>query len=233
MEIPNVCNLELIDKIMVPFRNKDYLPAIEWMKENAPDKGDLIFNLQCQHVIRLLETKGKIEALAYSRQLQNYSMNHRDEIAHLMFMVMTYPKEGPHGYFLHPGRWFELEEELSKTLNQFRSPLSRLLTVGVKTIPSLMTMRALLQSSRVGLSMMLPDELPMNCSADEAVHSTFCCPILKTQSTANNPPLRLNCGHVISNEALTKLSQQSRNNRLKCPYCPIESNMGEAQRVHF
>lgn len=140
---------------------------------------------------------------------------------------MTYPKEGPHGYFLHPGRWFELEEELSKTLNQFRSPLSRLyalkntqlnkaftssLTVGVKTIPSLMTMRALLQSSRVGLSMMLPDELPMNCSADEAVHSTFCCmlifwrwwrklqfigPILKTQSTANNPPLRLNCGNLL------------------------------------
>jgi hypothetical protein len=34
----------------------------------------------------------------------------------------------------------------------------------------------------------------------------FACPILRQQSTENNPPVRLVCGHVISRDALNKLT---------------------------
>uniref|UniRef100_A0A915E789 RING-Gid-type domain-containing protein n=1 Tax=Ditylenchus dipsaci TaxID=166011 RepID=A0A915E789_9BILA len=70
-------------------------------------------------------------------------------------------------------------------------------------------------------------------SVPQRVHSTFSCPILKTQSTESNPPMRLSCGHVISSDALHKLAAQSRNQRFKCPYCPEESNLQEATRVYF
>lgn len=57
--------------------------------------------------------------------------------------------------------------------------------------------------------------------------------------------MRLNCGHVISRDALQKLAQSGRfvnpthinasytHSRLKCPYCPIESNVSDAKRVYF
>lgn len=57
--------------------------------------------------------------------------------------------------------------------------------------------------------------------------------------------MRLNCGHVISRDALQKLAQSGRfvnsahmttsynHSRLKCPYCPIESNVADAKRVYF
>ena len=37
-------------------------------------------------------------------------------------------------------------------------------------------------------------------------HSIFACPILRQQSSDENPPMRLTCGHVISRDALNKLS---------------------------
>lgn len=68
---------------------------------------------------------------------------------------------------------------------------------------------------------------------EERAHSSFTCPILRSQSTEGNPPMRLGCGHVISNDALNKLAGQSRNLRLKCPYCPEESSQSDAVRVYF
>jgi len=38
----------------------------------------------------------------------------------------------------------------------------------------------------------------------------FACPILRQQSTDSNPPVRLVCGHVISRDALQKLTSGSK-----------------------
>merc|ERR1712071_244819 len=72
-------------------------------------------------------------------------------------------------------------------------------------------------------------ELPIEIDAgrEYRYHSIFACPILRQQGSDQNPPMKLVCGHVISRDALNKLS--SGNNRairtgsvarLKCPYCP-------------
>lgn len=113
-----------------------------------------------------------------------------------MFVVISYPQKGPYEYLFHPGRWFALEEELAHALTDYRSSLSRMyakkfnfyfqsLSAGAKTVPSLMTMRAFLTSARPGTNVNLPDELPCNVPIPEQVHSSFCCPILKVQSTEN------------------------------------------------
>lgn len=37
-------------------------------------------------------------------------------------------------------------------------------------------------------------------------HSVFACPILRQQTSESNPPMKLICGHVISRDALNKLT---------------------------
>ena len=54
-------------------------------------------------------------------------------------------------------------------------------------------------------------------------HSVFSCPILRQQTTFANPPMRLKCGHVISKDALEKLTTQAAMasasaSHIKCPY---------------
>lgn len=41
-------------------------------------------------------------------------------------------------------------------------------------------------------------------------HSVFACPILRQQSSDSNPPVRLVCGHVISRDALNKLTNSNK-----------------------
>lgn len=77
------------------------------------------------------------------------------------------------------------------------------------------------------------DELPVDVGVDYHVHSSFTCPILRIQSTEQNPPMRLNCGHVISTDAVHKLATQSQNHRLKCPYCPDESNLHDSVQIYL
>lgn len=56
LDVPNIDNFESLKNIMGQFKECNYLPAIDWLKEHSPDRHDLLFRLQCQHVIRLLET---------------------------------------------------------------------------------------------------------------------------------------------------------------------------------
>ncbi|KAG5859959.1 E3 ubiquitin ligase-like protein [Encephalitozoon hellem] len=51
-------------------------------------------------------------------------------------------------------------------------------------------------------------------------HSLFICPVLKTLCVDENIPVMLECGHVISLEAASVLSQEGVLNSFKCPYCP-------------
>lgn len=82
-------------------------------------------------------------------------------------------------------------------------------------------------------------------------HSIFACPVSKEQSTDQNPPMMMGCGHVITKDSLQKLSKPAgyvatfpevlhevidrlfARSRVKCPYCPVESQVSAALRVHF
>ncbi|PVU92383.1 hypothetical protein BB560_006062 [Smittium megazygosporum] len=76
----------------------------------------------------------------------------------------------------------------------------------------------------------LPDELMF--------HSLFACPVSKEQSTEENPPMMMPCGHTIGKESLEKLSKNYRSavtnsGKVKCPYCPALSSISQAKRVYF
>lgn len=52
-------------------------------------------------------------------------------------------------------------------------------------------------------------QVEINMGPDAQFHSIFACPILRQQTSDNNPPMRLLCGHVISRDAINKMSNAS------------------------
>jgi hypothetical protein len=64
----------------------------------------------------------------------------------------------------------------------------------------------------------LPVELELG--HEFVFHSIFACPVSRDQSSAENPPTMLPCGHVLCKQSVTKLAKGSTRS-FKCPYCPM------------
>ncbi|VDN02836.1 unnamed protein product [Thelazia callipaeda] len=236
------CNVDEVRHLMDSFHNKDMLPAIEWLKQNACREEDLIYELQKQHFVKLLEDGKTMEALEYSRQLTK----HPDELRQLLWLIVARDRKERCPDLFDPILLEQIEVRLARVMSKSENYLSQILELGIKLIPSLISLRHLM-ANRSLESIFQGDELPVEVGMPNPAHSVFTCPILKLQCTDQNPPMRLSCGHVISREALHKLAQTGRfvppanlapsntfsHIRLKCPYCPVESLVTEAKRVYF
>lgn len=102
--------------------------------------------------------------------------------------------------------------------------------IGALALPKILKASSILKGSAVEWT--AQDELPIEINLPDSskFHSVFSCPVLKEPSSANNPPLRISCGHVISREAFSRLSKGSVS-KFKCPYCPTECLPGDAIQV--
>lgn len=79
------------------------------------------------------------------------------------------------------------------------------------------------------------DELPFDVKLPNFLstfHPIFICPVLKEETTEENPPYSLPCHHVISRKALDKLSQNGTTS-FKCPYCPVTATMSKTIKINF
>jgi hypothetical protein len=231
LEIPAEYDADAIRHVMEPFRSRQFMPAIEWLKRKVPRERDLLFRLHRQHIVQLLSEGKRLEALKHARELESYADHYSSDLALIMTAIVSYPHlNDRYERLFHEDVWLELEKDLSALLANFASPLAKIINTGARAVPMLLTLRALMskRSDHVLMGEELPIEVPI-----QRVHSSFTCPILKTQSTDQNPPMRLSCGHVISRDALNKLAQNFRNTRLKCPYCPEESSVSDSKRVYF
>ncbi len=68
------------------------------------------------------------------------------------------------------------------------------------------------EKNQLMYSLELPEEL--------IFHNIFVCPVSKEISTAENEPIRLNCGHCICKNSFDKIEKSgARHNQIKCPIC--------------
>ena len=80
------------------------------------------------------------------------------------------------------------------------------------------------EKNQLMYSLELPEEL--------VFHNIFVCPISKEIATAENPPIRLNCGHCICNNSFERIEKTgTRRNQIKCPICTQVGKVDEITKL--
>lgn len=239
-----------VDNILHSLRKKDVSLALNWAINNREKLRQLGSPLEFKiHRINIIDLyrqgiDKQHEIIQYAREnLQHLDPVYNLDIQHLMGGII-YLKTGidksPYRSFLDPINYSEIEDifvsnACSLLDLSLRSPISDAVEAGCIALPALLNINQILSNQGVQNVWQLRDELPVeiDLGRDLQFHSTFSCPILKQQSTESNPPMRLVCGHVISRDALHKLSGSSNANKLKCPYCPMEQVVSDAVQIYF
>ncbi|XP_013778002.1 protein RMD5 homolog A-like [Limulus polyphemus] len=236
-----------LNQILEALKHKDLKPGLEWACRNRDllqaQHSSLEFKLHRLRFIELLQqgTEKQQDAVQYAREnFQHLASFHEKEVQVLMGSLL-YLRQGvqnsPYSYLLDPVHWSDICEIFTKDACTMlglsvESPLTVCINAGCVALPALLNIRQVMQQRQVADVWSSRDELPIEIDLGQSgrFHSIFACPILRQQSSENNPPMRLVCGHVISRDALHKLANGS---KLKCPYCPVEQSPTDARMIHF
>ncbi|KAK5576983.1 hypothetical protein RB653_001920 [Dictyostelium firmibasis] len=220
-------------------------PVIEWCRSHrellSSIDSSLEFKLHRLHIIQLLKNQKSDDALQYARDhLEEFSTTHMKDLQQLMgtFLFAKRLDQSPYKDIFEQqsidDQWFEIKNTFSRDncslmgLPQ-ESPLSITITVGIKSLPTLLKL-----SSFSVLKGVNDDSLTVEINVDEKYkfHSVFACPVSREQSTPQNPPVMLLCGHLLCKNSMQRLLKGS-SNRFKCPYCPAEQNLSNVKTVYF
>ncbi|XP_063221826.1 E3 ubiquitin-protein ligase RMND5A [Bacillus rossius redtenbacheri] len=235
-----------LNRILDCLKQRDLGPALQWAQAHrdslAAQNSSLEFKLHRLQFIDLIQhgPSAQDDAIHYARtHFHQFVSQHEKEIQTLMGMFLFLPhgiSTSPYSYLLDPNLWVEISEVFTRDACSLLglsvdSPLSVCINAGCAALPALLNIKQVMQQRQVSI-WNGKDELPIEIDLgdENRYHSVFACPILRQQSTEANPPMRLLCGHVISRDALNKLSNV---NKLKCPYCPVEQSPSDARLIYF
>ncbi|KAI5781814.1 CTLH/CRA C-terminal to lish motif domain-containing protein [Geopyxis carbonaria] len=228
-------------------KRQDLGPAILWARQNAPaleKRGsNLEFDLcKLQFVSQFLSgIEGRDNAMKYLRtEAPRFQQKHSKEVQRLMcaFLYVDTLFQSPYGKpFMNPEKaWVDVANsftnEFCSLLNlSAESPLYIAATAGAIALPTLLKMTSIMKEKKTEWNSQneLPAEIPLPPAYH--FHSIFVCPVSKDQTTEDNPPMMLPCGHVIAQESLQRLTKGGSSVTLKCPYCPKESSSHLAVQV--
>lgn len=220
---------------------------MEWAKEHRAELQNhnscFEFKLHRLQFIELLRggIDNQMTLINYSRaHFTAFAARFSSEIQTLMgslIFLRSGIASSPYAFLLDQNNWTEIcnmftKEACSLLEVSVESPLSVTFNAGCIALPALINIKQAIQQRHVTGVWTSRDELPIEIDVTRKCHyhSIFACPILRQQSSDNNPPMRLTCGHVISRDALNKLTNGS---KLKCPYCPVEQNPADARLIVF
>ncbi|KAI9882343.1 MAG: ASTRA complex subunit [Watsoniomyces obsoletus] len=181
--------------------------------------------------------RGVQEALEFARtEFGGFQGRYLREIKQLCgaFAFETNLALSPYHHIFHdPSAWDEVARSFTREFCSVLglsadSPLYIAATAGAIALPTLLKMASIMKDKRTEWT--TQDELPVETPLPQSYqfHSIFVCPVSKEQSTEQNPPMMMPCGHVIAQESLMRISKGT---RFKCPYCPCESQPADAKRV--
>lgn len=231
-------------------QNNNLQPAMDWARANNHELesrgSNLGFELcRLRYCTLLLEgaedgvltMESQMRALQYAQvEFQYFRTQYLLEIQELMG-AMAYSSnldESPyHSRLDTSSAWDDVALSFTREFCALLelsadSPLYVAATAGAIALPPLLKLQAIQKQKKAEWTSQneLPVETPL--PPNYQYHSIFVCPVSKEQSTDQNPPMMIPCGHVICQESLQRLSKGS---KFKCPYCPNESHPDKAVRI--
>ncbi|KAI4146445.1 MAG: hypothetical protein LQ341_002077 [Variospora aurantia] len=233
---------------------RNLLPAIEWARDKSEELekrgSNLEFELGKLQFVWLFVGRpnqngqsnlyeGRQHALEYIRQeLSHFRPRYHRELQQLCGAIAFCPNLPQSPYrrtFLNNEAWDELATSFTKEFCALLglsadSPLYIAATAGAIALPHFSKLQVIMKDKRTEWTTKheIPVEVPLPPSY--RFHSIFVCPVSKEQTTDQNPPMMMPCGHVVAKESLMRLSK---NARFKCPYCPNESHPKDAMKIYM
>ncbi|OLN84324.1 Protein RMD5-like protein A [Colletotrichum chlorophyti] len=257
-DIHSLQSQELQDKfanmyeILNELKNRNLVPAIAWANLNTDELeargSNLEFELSKLQFVWLFKgpsvnglpddaLNGRVGALAYAKQnFRRFQARHSKEIQQLS-AAMIYASnitQSPYANIFDTSSAFDdvalsFTREFCSLLGlSAESPLYVAATAGAIALPQLLKYTTYMKAKRTEWT--TENELAFETPLPRSMiyHPIFVCPVSKEQTTEQNPPMMLPCGHVICKESLQRLTKGS---RFKCPYCPNEGHIKDAREI--
>lgn len=239
------CFVELHDMLRA-LRDKDIAPALKWARKHRRElrnlQIDLEFELVKLNYLNTLEQSPNVmDAVKYaSEELSCFHDTHAKDVGRLLSCVLFKDRlpASPYKDLFHSRRWEDAREALVRACCRLRRVphrpyLQTCLVAGVPALPAIRKLVSVMDNSVNEWTKM--EELPVEIPIEEQYrfHSVFCCPVSKEESTPENPPMLLKCGHVICKSCVKKISSNFTRRRFKCPTCPMEQLESETRELFF
>lgn len=238
--------------ILSALKAHDLLPAINWARQNCAELeargSNLEFELCKLQFVWLFKgpgvnglpdtpENGRPGALQYAREnFGRFQHRHLHEISQLSCAIVYASNLSASPYRSIFDTALAFGEVAASFTREFcsllglsaESPLYVAATAGAIALPQLMKFLDIVKGK--GTEWTTDQELAFETPLPKSMiyHSIFVCPVSKEQTTDENPPMMLPCGHVLARESLTKLTKGA---RFKCPYCPSEGFMKDAREI--
>ncbi|KAH6697694.1 sporulation protein RMD5 [Verticillium dahliae] len=237
--------------ILNELKRRNLVPAINWAHQNSAELeargSNLEFELTKLQFLWLFkgpevnglpddDRNGRNGALAHAQaHFARFQARHRPDIQRLTCSLLYAPNlaSSPYASLFAPANTI-FDDVATSFTREFcsllglsaESPLYLAATAGSIALPQLLKYTNYVMASRTEWT--TENELAFETPLPRSMvyHPIFVCPVSKEQSTEQNPPMLLPCGHVICKESLHRLAKGS---RFKCPYCPSEGHIRDAQ----
>ncbi|KAK8556733.1 hypothetical protein V6N13_064742 [Hibiscus sabdariffa] len=231
-------------QILEAMKSWDLEPALKWAAANSntlkENGSDLQLRLHHLQFLKILQKGSRDEALKYARtNFVSFAGNHMTEIQKLMGCLLYSDRlhDSPYAHLLSPTNWDTVTEELTRQFcnllgQSYESPLSVTIAAGIQALPPLLKFMTVMSGKKQEWQSMKQLPVPVELGKEFQFHSIFVCPVSKEQSTDDNPPMLMPCGHVLCKQSINKMSKNS-SKSFKCPYCPTDINSTQCRELIF
>ncbi|CCI44942.1 unnamed protein product [Albugo candida] len=239
------CFVEL-HKNLKSLAQRDLDPAIAWSRSRRKElqriNSDVEFELiQLKYLDLLEKCTDVMDAIKFANaELSMYHITHRREIGRLMSCALYKKKlhESPYKLFFQPERWSEVGESMVLACCNiervpYRPYLQTCLAAGTHALPAMKKLASVSETTFTGwiADKQFPVEFPLR--DEHRFHSVFSCPVSKEESTPENPPVLLKCGHVICKSCVKRISFNVPSGKFKCPTCPMDQTLFDISELVF